>query len=122
LSVGDHLTHDEAVSFWCRNFNQGSQVGVEYFCEAVNADFSEVVFQAELAELKEGTVSMEEVMQDFFSDLINKVSIDQTTVSLNAFELFTRQKGLHRPLSNLFSEVLMRHKAARSMRLNDTIV
>ena len=67
-------------------------------------------------------MSVEEIMQDFFSDLINKVSIDQSTVSMSAFELFTRQKGLRRPLANLFSEVVMRHKAARSMRLNDTIV
>jgi len=37
---------------------------------------------------------VEDLMQDFFSDLINKVSIDQQHVSVNAFELFTRQRGL----------------------------
>jgi hypothetical protein len=54
--------------------------------------------------------------------MINKVSIDQESVSMNAFELFTRQRGLQLPLQNLFGEVVMRHKANRSVRLNNTIV
>ena len=61
-------------------------------------------------------------MQEFYSDLANKVSIDQEFISLNAFELFTRQRGLSRGLSDLLQDVTMRSKAQRSIRLNDTIV
>ena len=102
LSITDHLTHEEALSFWRRNFQlqneDDSKVSVELFCEAINSNFSETVFRPELSEVNHSHLSVEDLMQDFFSDLINKVSIDQITVSLNAFELFSRQRGLRRPL------------------------
>lgn len=41
---------------------------------------------------------------------------------MNAFELFTRSRGLKAPLVSLLSDCLMRYKSQRSMILNDTIV
>ena len=64
----------------------------------------------------------EEVMQDFYGDLQNKVSIDQEVVSLNALELFTRRNGLERAVKTLLEECVSRHRAQRSIKLNDTIV
>ena len=64
----------------------------------------------------------EEVMQDFYGDLQNKVSIDQEVVSLNALELFTRRNGLERAVKALLEECVSRHRAQRSIKLNDTIV
>jgi len=37
---------------------------------------------------------VEDILTDFYDDLTNRVSIDQKTVSLNALEIFTRNKGL----------------------------
>lgn len=61
-------------------------------------------------------------MQDFYADLQNKVSIDQEVVSLNALELFTRRNGLERAVKTLLEECVSRHRAQRSIKLNDTIV
>ena len=61
-------------------------------------------------------------MQDFYADLQNKVSIDQEVVSLNALELFTRRNGLERAVKTLLEESVSRHRAQRSIKLNDTIV
>ena len=61
-------------------------------------------------------------MQDFYGDLQNKVSIDQEVVSLNALELFTRRNGLERAIRTLVEECVTRHRAQRSIKLNDTIV
>jgi len=69
-------------------------VSVENFCEAIQAEFTDTVFNSELESMPANQLPVEDLMQDFFSDLINKVSIDQQHVSVNAFELFTRQRGL----------------------------
>lgn len=61
-------------------------------------------------------------MTDFYLDLQNKVSIDQVVVSLNALELFSRRKGFERAIKTVLEECLSRHKAQRSIKLNDTIV
>ena len=43
----------------------------------------------------------EDLVQDFYADLQNKVSIDQEYVSLNALELFCRKNGLQRVKKSL---------------------
>ena len=68
-----------------------------------------LVFKPILDEQPSGAI--DELMQEFYSDLANKVSIDQEFVSLNAFELFTRQRGLSRVLKELLTDVAMRSKA-----------
>jgi len=40
-----------------------------------------------------------------------KLSVDDDTVSLNAFEMFTRAKGLQEPIRRLFEDCAMRHKS-----------
>ena len=37
---------------------------------------------------------VDDILNEFYEDLRNRVSIDQKTVSLNALEIFTRNKGL----------------------------
>jgi len=41
---------------------------------------------------------------------------------MNALELFSRRKGLERAIKTLLEECLSRHRAQRSIKLNDTIV
>ena len=38
--------------------------------------------------------STEDILNEFYEDLGNRISIDQKLVSLNALEIFTRNKGL----------------------------
>jgi hypothetical protein len=51
-----------------------------------------------------------------------KLSIDTKKISLNALELFTRENGLERALIDLTGVCLMREKAKKSIKLNDTIM
>jgi uncharacterized glyoxalase superfamily protein PhnB len=71
------LTHKEALDFWRKNFNiqTDGKVTVEQFCEIIQEEFAETVFKAELDDLPED-INLEDLMQDFFSDMVNKVSID----------------------------------------------
>lgn len=41
-------------------------------------------------------VNQEDLIHDLDTELFRKLSVDQKTVSLNALELFTRQKGLEK--------------------------
>jgi hypothetical protein len=50
-------------------------------------------------------------MADFFEDMANKVSIDQRLVSLNALEIFSRNRGLERAVKSLLEDCLSRQKA-----------
>lgn len=135
LSVSDHLTQRDAIDFWRRYFNasdnttvngnygNGGAVCIEAFCDAVQSEFSTNVFKHVFDEMPNAdTVNGDEVMQDFYNDLQNKVSIDQEVVSLNALELFTRRNGLERAIKTLLEECVSRHRAQRSIKLNDTIV
>jgi hypothetical protein len=53
---------------------------------------------------------------------MRKVSIDGKKVSLNALELWTREKGIERAISDLVGECLLKQKARKSVQLNDTIM
>ena len=75
-----------------------------------------------LDELPSDAFNEDELMADFYTDLQNKVSIDQEFVSLNALELFTRKTGLIKSIQTLLEECTTRHRAQRSIKLNDTIV
>jgi len=50
------------------------------------------------------------------------LSVDEDTVSLNAFEIFTRVKGFKEQIKKLFEDCVMRHKSQQSIKLNDQIV
>jgi hypothetical protein len=53
---------------------------------------------------------------------MRKISIDGKKVSLNALELWTREHGIERGISELISNCLMKQKARKSVQLNDTIM
>lgn len=59
---------------------------------------------------------------DLRAELMRKVSIDGKKVSLNALELWTRDIGLEKGLSEVVSECLLKQKARKSVQLNDTIM
>jgi len=124
LSVRDHLTCKEAIEFWQRYFADFtiSSVHVEAFCEAVQAEFATNVFKTVFETAAAASDTWDEILQDFFVDLQNKVSIDQESVSLNALELFTRRAGLSRSIQTLLEETTSCFRAQRSIKLNDTIV
>ena len=61
-------------------------------------------------------------MFDFNQELSRKVSIDEKKVSLNALELFTRDKGMDKGVHEIALEAILKQKAKRSVHLNDTIV
>ena len=124
LSVTDHLTCKEAIDFWHRYFadQTNNNVLLEAFCDAVQSEFSTNVFKNCFEEAGADNINEDEVMADFYIDLQNKVSIDQVVVSLNALELFSRRKGLERAIKTVLEECLSRHRAQRSIKLNDTIV
>ena len=75
-----------------------------------------------LDELPGDAYNEDDLMADFYTDLQNKVSIDQDFVSLNALELFTRKNGMTKAIQTLLEECTTRHRAQRSIKLNDTIV
>lgn len=45
---------------------------------------------------------MEELLADFYEEIATKLSLDEETISANAFELFTRAKGVKAPVAKLF--------------------
>lgn len=53
---------------------------------------------------------------------MRKISIDEKKVSLNALELFTRERGLEKCIYECALECILKQKASRSIQLNDTIV
>ena len=133
LSVTDHLSQRDAIDFWHRYFNPSDSthsnndysngVCIDAFLDAIQSEFATNVYKHVFDELPSAdAVNEEEVMQDFYADLQNKVSIDQEVVSLNALELFTRRNGLERAVKTLLEECVSRHRAQRSIKLNDTIV
>ena len=64
----------------------------------------------------------EDLLKDLRIELALKLSIDTKKISLNALELFTRENGLERALVDLIGISLMKEKAKKSIRLNDTIM
>ena len=96
MSVTDHLTCKETLDFWHRYFSDqpNNSVNVDAFCDAVQSEYSINVFKRVLDELPGDAYNEDDLMADFYTDLQNKVSIDQDFVSLNALELFTRKNGM----------------------------
>jgi len=78
LSVTDHLTSKDAVDFWHRYFADvtNNNVHVDAFCDAVQSEFSTNVFKNCFDEVAVDNPNEDEVMADFYIDLLNKVSID----------------------------------------------
>ena len=120
----DHLTSKDAIDFWRRYFQDynNSEVPLDDFFEAIQSEYATLVFKSLLDDLPPNSVAEEDLVQDFYADLQNKVSIDQEYVSLNALELFCRKNGLQRAVRSLFEDSISRHRAQRSIKLNDTIV
>lgn len=57
------------------------------------------------------SINVEDVLANFYEELAMKLSIDEEAVSTNAFELFTRVRGLKEPVKKLFDDCLMRNKS-----------
>ena len=124
LSVSDHLTDAEAIDFWRRYFGDisHSRVSLDQFCEAIQAEYATIVFRNLFGDLPNGAINEDQLVSEFYDDLQGRVSIDQDVVSLNALELFSRKKGLKSAIRSLMEDALSRHRAQRSLKLNDTIV
>lgn len=65
---------------------------------------------------------LDDLLSDLRSELSLKLSIDGKKISLNALELFTREAGLERALGDMTGACLLREKAKKSIKLNDTIM
>jgi len=78
LSVSDHLTDADTIDFWRRYFADmpNDEVSVDAFCDAVQSEFSQMVIKPVTEDIPEGAVSMEVLLEEFYTDLANKVSID----------------------------------------------
>jgi len=126
LSVRDHLTHPQAISFWARYFNeQDINVKVEAFNDAVMQEFMVSLIKPTISKLKKQSdfeADQDEIIKDLQNEIARKVSIDQKKISMNALELFTRDLGLEKPLENLVSDCFLKQKAKKSLHLNDTIM
>ena len=74
----DHLTSKDGIDFWHRYFQdfKHSEVPIDDFFEAIQSEYATLVFKSFLDELPPNSVTEEDLMQDFYSDLQNKVSID----------------------------------------------
>jgi hypothetical protein len=68
-------------------------VPTDEFCEAIRQEVNGLVIKPALNAIKNEAVA-EDILAEFYEDLSNRISIDQKTVSLNALEIFTRNKGL----------------------------
>ena len=64
----------------------------------------------------------DDLVSDLRSELSLKLSIDTKKISLNALELFTRESGLDRALTEMTGTCLLKEKAKKSIKLNDTIM
>jgi hypothetical protein len=95
LSVKDHLSNPETLDFWVRYFSdyKDSPVISDNFCDAIQQEFNALVLKPNLDPIHDDHL-VDEILAEFYEDLRNRVSIDQKTVSLNALEIFTRNKGL----------------------------
>ena len=109
----DHLTSKDGVEFWHRYFadHTNNNVHIDTFCEAIESEFSTTVFTQVFDGLAQDNVNEDDILADFYTDIQNKVSIDQEFVSLNALELFTRKNGLRKAIQNLLEECATRHRA-----------
>ena len=74
----DHLTSKDGVDFWHRYFQDYNNRGVplDDFFEAIQSEYATLVFKSLLDDLPPNSVAEEDLMQDFYADLQNKVSID----------------------------------------------
>jgi hypothetical protein len=61
------------------------------------------------------TFNFDELLADLRKDLSLKLSIDTIKISLNALNLFTRDIGLERALSDLVTDSLFKQKAKKSL-------
>ena len=77
----------------------------------MQAEFSIAIIKPCLDKLPQGQINVEDILVSFYEELAMKLSVDDDTVSLNAFEMFTRAKGLQEPIKRLFEDCAMRHKS-----------
>ncbi len=95
LSFKDHLSNPETLDFWVRYFSDYKDAPVisDHFCDAIQQEFNALVLKPNLDPIHDDHL-VDDILNEFYEDLRNRVSIDQKTVSLNALEIFTRNKGL----------------------------
>ena len=119
----DHLTNPETLDFWHRYFQdyRENEVKTEHFCDAIQQEFNALVLRPHLDPIADEQL-VEDILTEFYDDLSNRVSIDQKTVSLNALEIFTRNKGLLEAVKGMLVDGIGRNKQQQSIRLNDKIV
>ena len=96
-------------------------IAVEQFCDAVQSEFFSNIIANALADCPDN-ISEELLMSDLNSELRMKLSIDEEYVSINALELFTREFGLSKTITNLVNECVARQKQQMTSQINDTIV
>ena len=85
---------------------------VAQFVESVQCDYG--------AMLQQKLVSTP--VEELLGEIASKVSLDGEFVSLNALEIWTKEKGLELCVWDLVEECEQREKAKQSARLNDQIV
>ena len=65
----------------------------------------------------------EETLNDLVQHKLSiKLSIDQNQVSINALELFTRQKGLKKAMIDILEQIVGEYKIQNKVQLNQEIV
>jgi hypothetical protein len=65
----------------------------------------------------------EETLNDLVQHKLSiKLSIDQNQVSINALELFTRQKGLKQAMIDILEQIVGEYKIQNKVQLNQEIV
>ena len=77
------------------------------FSEAIQSEFYSGVIAAVLDEHQE-SLDEETMMAEIYNELKLKVCLDGENVSLNALELFTRDKDLKRAITDLVTECAQR--------------
>ena len=105
MKIEDQISDGETLEFWKRYFDDYQDNGqgliqIHQFCDAIQSEFySNVIAQA----LQENSESLSEelLMSELNSGLRTKLSIVEEFVSINALELFTRDQGLTKALTNL---------------------
>ncbi|CDW72779.1 UNKNOWN [Stylonychia lemnae] len=122
LNIKDHLTNQQTLNFWKRYFTENCMnVNVENFYEAVQQEFFISTIQP-VIDKQDFQVNQKEFIKDLQLEIVRKVSIDEQKVSLNALELFTRERGIEKCINECAIECILKQKASRSIQLNDTIV
>lgn len=128
LCVKDHLTNGLTLNFWNRYFSDSQLiVKVDKFNNAIVQEYSISLIEPTVNKFHKSTenkvdVNFDELIEDLREEVSRKVSIDGIKVSLNALEIFTRDRGLEKSLVDLISDCLMKQKAKKSVVLNDTIM